>query len=336
MVATQLFGVSATIRQIDDDISWAARSDAKVLLTGESGVGKEVVARLIHQRSDRCRQPMVSINCAGIPDNLLASEMFGHTRGSFTDAHRDRVGWLGQAHQGTAFLDEVGEMSVSMQALLLRSLETGEIQRVGSEGRATHVNVRTVCATNRRLLDRVKTGDFREDLYYRLNVIHIEIPPLRERREDITALFKHFIQRFSLEHGLPEPTVARETDDLLRDYAWPGNVRELRNYAERAVIRCRTREIQPTDMPLEFVQAGRIRSASIASPTVMRTRADDLFARMLQDGESFWTAVHTPFMLRDITRDDLRTVVRSGLTTTYGSYRAVVKLFNMPQTVSTP
>src|SRR5262249_21189805 len=161
----------------------------------ESGVGKEVVARLIYHRGNRSRGPLVTINCAGVPDTLLASELFGHVRGSFTDAYTDKRGWLEQANGGTIFMDEVGEMRAEMQGLLLRFLENGEIQRVGSDRRKTVVDVRVITATNRRLMDRVMAKEFREDLYYRLNVIHIEVPPLRDRPEDIPILLTHFVRQ---------------------------------------------------------------------------------------------------------------------------------------------
>src|SRR5207342_3961369 len=191
METVQFVGASAILREIEQEILCTSSSDAKVLITGESGVGKEIVARSIHQRSRRSHLPLVTINCSGVPDSLLESELFGHVRGSFTDAYRDRRGWLEQADGGTIFLDEVGEMSLRMQALLLRFLENGEIQRVGSERYQTTVDVRVISATNRDLLERTKEGEFREDLYYRLNVVHFVVPPLRERRDDIAPLFDH-------------------------------------------------------------------------------------------------------------------------------------------------
>src|SRR5512145_2156202 len=205
--AMTLVGVSAAIRDVEDEINHAARCDAKVLITGESGVGKEIVARLIHERSSRGGGPLVTINCAGFPDSLLESEMFGHVKGSFTDAHRDKRGWLEMAHGGTIFMDEVGEMSLRMQALLLRFLETGEIQRVGADRRLPTLNVRVITATHRRLLDHVADKTFREDLYYRLNVVHIEVPPLRERREDVVVLMNHFLHMFCDSYQLPVPEV---------------------------------------------------------------------------------------------------------------------------------
>src|SRR5438045_1741901 len=181
-----LLGTSPSVDQLRLDIASAARSDAKVLLTGETGVGKEVVANSIHHQSRRSAGPFVTINCAGVPDTLLESEFFGHVRGSFTGAFRDNPGLLRQASGGTVFLDEVGEMSLRMQALFLRFLETGEIQSVGG-GASTRINVRVITATNRNLIEAVEAQQFREDLYYRLNVLHLHIPPLRERASDTVA-----------------------------------------------------------------------------------------------------------------------------------------------------
>jgi DNA-binding NtrC family response regulator len=331
MLHKDLIGTSEAICQIDDDVKWAAQSDAKVLLTGESGVGKEVVARLVHQRSRRSREPLVTINCAGLPDSLLASELFGHVRGSFTDAHRDRAGWLEQANRGTVFLDEVGEMSLQMQALLLRFLENGEIQRVGHEGRLTKVDVRVICATNRTLLDRVKSGEFREDLYYRLNVIHIAIPPLRERREDVLPLLQYFLAHFAQAHGRRVPEIDDEAMARLLAHDWRGNVRELRNVAERLVIRSRSAVITIADLPLDVTKRHAFaREATNAEGIAQPSRAEKMYRALTEQGENFWFIVHGPFMSRDLTRDDLRALVRMGLQATRGSYRALVQLFNMP------
>ena len=234
-IQTELIGVSGATRRVLEDVDCAAGTDAKVLLTGESGVGKEVVAQLIHRRSNRGSAKMIAINCAGVPDSLLASELFGHVRGSFTDAHRDKQGWLEQAHRGTIFMDEVGEMSLQMQAALLRFLENGEIQRVGADRRSAVVDVRIIAATNRRLIDRVAANEFREDLFYRLNVIHIEIPPLRERPDDMPALVDHFLGVFSETYRINRPKFSKDALEQLMAAPWPGNVRQLRNVLERLV-----------------------------------------------------------------------------------------------------
>ena len=327
-----LVGASDALREMELEIECAARSDAKVLITGESGVGKDIVARLIHQRSRRSGS-FVAINCAGVPDSLLESELFGHVRGSFTGAYRDRRGWLDQAQGGTIFMDEVGEMSLRMQALLLRFLENGEIQRVGADRLQTGINVRVIAATNRNLMERVGDKTFREDLYYRLNVIHIAIPPLRARPDDVEPLVTHFLKIFSPSHNIAQPTVTGQAMEKLREYGWPGNVRELRNIVERLVIRNRAGVITDTDLPREvWGRSARTETSATAQDVPRDSRADALYERMVTTGESFWTAVHDPFMQRDLTREDLRLIVSRGLKETRGSYKRLIQLFNMEAT----
>ena len=327
-----MVGVSAAIRSVEEEIDHAARWEAKILITGESGVGKEIVARLIHERSNRSRAPLVTINCAGFPDSLLESEMFGHVKGSFTDAHRDKKGWLETAHGGTIFMDEVGEMSLRMQALLLRFLETGEIQRVGSDRRLPPLDVRVITATHRKLMAHIADKTFREDLYYRLNVMHIEVPPLRERREDIFVLLTHFLRMASEVHRMPTPEVTPEALECLTAYQWPGNVRELRNVAERLVLRCSDGRVDVGKLPSEVVRDGRDRRAK--DEAVARAQVAPayriMFERMLNDGASFWSEVYEPFMARDLTRHEVREVVRLGLEHTRGNYKLLVNSFNMP------
>src|SRR5688500_8418947 len=191
-----LIGNSPAMVELKQEIERVARSDAKVLISGESGSGKEVVARAIHTLSARGERPFVPVNCAGLPETLLESELFGHVKGSFTGAYRDKAGKLERAHAGTILLDEVGEMTLRMQGLLLRFLETGELQTVGTERRATTVNVRVIAATNADLPGKITKGEFREDLYYRLNVINLSVPPLRARRQDIAPIVEHFVRQF--------------------------------------------------------------------------------------------------------------------------------------------
>jgi transcriptional regulator with PAS, ATPase and Fis domain len=325
-----LVGIGTAIRAIESEIEYAARSDAKVLITGESGVGKEVIARLVHQRSRRAHTPLVTINCAGIPDSLLESALFGHVKGSFTGAYRDRLGLLEVANGGTIFLDEIGEMSLRMQALLLRFLENGEIQRVGSDRIQTRVDVRVIAATNRNLLDRIASKDFREDLYYRLNVVHITIPPLRQRREDIPVFLQYFLRSYAERHRTVPPELSPDALAALVAYAWPGNVRELKNVAERLVIRSQGGLIVTTDLPLEMQRApAPVPPATPAAAAY--SIADTLFDRMVSGGESFWEVVHAPFMARDLTRQDLRAVLCRGLQQTGGSYKVLVELFNMQE-----
>jgi two-component system response regulator AtoC len=322
--AQPLIGAGAAIRAVDAEIGYAARSDAKILITGESGVGKEIIARLVHERSSRGQTPLVTVNCAGIPDTLLESALFGHVRGSFTDAHRDRLGLLEMAHRGTIFLDEIGEMSLRMQALLLRFLENGEIQRVGADRVLSRVDVRVIAATNRNLMDRMASKDFREDLFYRLNVIHIPIPPLRARPEDIPIFLTYFLRSYADRHSLQAPELAPDALAHLIGYEWPGNVRELKNVVERLVVRRSDDVIALSDLPAEIQRPTRRTGGS--GPTV----ADELFERMLTHHESFWSAVHEHFMTRDLTRADLRAIMRRGLAHTGGNYKALVPLFNMP------
>ena len=225
-------------------------------------------------------------------------------------------------------MDEIGEMSLSMQSLLLRFLENGEIQRVGSERQSTQVDVRLVAATIRRLTDRIATGEFREDLFYRLIVIHIDIPPLRERREDIAPLLDHFLRIFSKTHGVERPTFSQEATEQLMACDWPGNVRQLRNVAERLVVRARQGTITTADLPRE-VLSGPAQNPS-ATPLPTPAPAEILFDRMVRNGESFWTVVYEPFMARDLTRSDLRELVRHALGITRGNYKNVAQLFNVP------
>jgi transcriptional regulator with PAS, ATPase and Fis domain len=307
-------------------VEYASRCDAKVLITGESGVGKEVVARLIHGSSRRNRVPLVTVNCAALTETLLETELFGHVRGSFTGAVRDRTGVLEQANHGTVFMDEIGETTPRMQGLLLRFMETGEIQRVGSDRADTRVDVRVIAATNRDLLGSVRDKTFREDLYYRLNVVHIHVPPLRERAEDLDPLLERFLQQFARTYRLPTPTVSPEAMDLIHAYTWPGNVRELKNMAERLVVRGAPGMIEPQDLPVEIM---RRPTAIQAAPAAVVSRVDQLFDRMVVHRESFWTAVYAPFMLRDLTRDDLRAIVRNGLERASGNPELLISLFNM-------
>jgi DNA-binding NtrC family response regulator len=325
----QLIGRSAAIRAVREDLHSAARSNAKVLLTGESGVGKEVVARLIHSHSSRATSAFVTMNCAGVSDPLLESELFGHVRGSFTGAYQDRRGLLETAHRGTIFMDEVGETSLRMQALLLRFLETGEIQRVGAERNTMPVDVRVISATNHNLVARMAVRAFREDLYYRLNVVHLVIPPLRERREDIPLFLRHFFHAYSEKQGSPCPDLTIEAMSRLVEYDWPGNVRELQNLVQRLIARRLTRAITAQDLVSIPQREPHTRPA--APPAAATTMADLLFSRMVEGGESFWTVVYPSFMVRDLSRHDLRRIVEKGLQETRGNYRLLVQRFNMPR-----
>lgn len=249
-----IIGQSATIRDVCRLIGSVAKSDVTVLIQGESGTGKEIVANAIHAHSHRGRGPLVKVNCAALSETLLESELFGHVKGAFTGAVRDRRGRFKQANGGSILLDEIGSMSLSGQAKLLRVLQEHEFESVGSSA-TTAVNVRVIAATNADLAKAVAEGKFREDLYYRLNVCLIFVPPLRDRKEDVTLLAQHFLQHFSQAIGKEIHTFASETLDLLIEHDWPGNVRELKNAVEHAVIVEKGSVISPASLPMNLTRS---------------------------------------------------------------------------------
>jgi transcriptional regulator with GAF, ATPase, and Fis domain len=306
----KIIGDHPLLREVREEISRVAGADAKVLISGESGVGKELVAEALHNESSRARAPFVAVNCAGLPETLLESELFGYVKGSFTGAFRDKPGKLEFAHGGTVFLDEIGEMTLRMQGLLLRFLETGELQKVGAFGESRPVNVRVITATNRRLRELVTQGMFREDLFYRINVIQIVVPPLRERNTDVPLLVNHFAALGSAQNA-------------------NGRVRsQLEFVLERLVVNGRSGPVMLEDLPIEI----RTRRGTLARPTRERRRTvgDELFKRLVTDGESFWAAVYPLFMQREITRNNVRELMRKGLEEARGNYKIVVRMFNMP------
>lgn len=255
--ASKIIGNAGPMQQMLTLIDQVAPSRATVLITGESGTGKEMVARRVHDMSPRINKPFMTIHCAALPENLLESELFGHEKGSFTGANGMRRGRFEDADGGTLFLDEIGEISPSTQVKLLRFLQTREFERVG--GNQTHsVDVRIVAATNRNLEEEVRNGNFREDLYYRLNVINVETPPLRVRRSDIPVLIRHFVDRYARENGKTIREVSTEVVHTLEAYDWPGNVRELENVIERAVVLAESNSIEPHHLPagLKLRQGG--------------------------------------------------------------------------------
>jgi NtrC-family two-component system response regulator AlgB len=252
---------SPKLRAVFEIAAKAADSAAPVLLRGESGTGKSVLARWIHSMSPRSRQPFVVVNCPTLSEELLTSELFGHAKGAYTGAVRDQPGRVEAAEAGTLFLDEIGEISPSLQAKLLRFLEEKEFERLG-ENKTRHANVRTVAATNRDLADLVRNGLFREDLLYRLNVIDLQLPPLRERPEDILRLARRFLGFFAKSVRRQTPELSKAAEDALLIYAWPGNIRELRNTIERAVILWPAQVIEPEAFPAHISAA--VRPAEVA------------------------------------------------------------------------
>jgi DNA-binding NtrC family response regulator len=231
----EMIGDSSAIMKIKDTIEKVAPTDARVLITGENGVGKELVARWLHEKSNRNKSPIVEVNCAAIPTELIESELFGHEKGSFTSAVKQRIGKFEQAHGGTLFLDEIGDMSLSAQAKVLRALQEGKITRVGGD-KDISVDVRVVAATNKDLLNEVEDKNFRLDLYHRLSVIIVHVPSLNDRRDDIPNLVHHFLQLICTEYGIPVKLIDKEAIESLKQNNWTGNIRELRNVVERLII----------------------------------------------------------------------------------------------------
>lgn len=260
-----IIGSSEGITEVFEMVSRVADTDSTVLILGESGTGKELVARAIHYNSCRANRPIVPVNCAAIPEDLLESELFGHVKGAFTGAVTTRMGRFEMADGGTLFLDEIGDMSPKLQVKLLRVLQERRFEAVGSN-RSVEVDVRIIAATNKNLEDGVRKGWFREDLYYRLHVIPVKIPPLRERPLDIPLLIKHFLSKFSKEHNAPEPDISPESMEALVNYAWPGNVRELENLVERLVILYPGQTFQPGALPSKLQEAGGKITTSVNIP----------------------------------------------------------------------
>jgi len=284
-----LVGKSAAMQEVYKKIGAVALADSSVLITGESGTGKELVARAIHLYSGRAKKPFIAVNCASMPEPLLESELYGHVKGSFTGAHRDKPGKAEVADEGTLFLDEIGEMPLSIQAKLLRFIEQKRFERVGST-ESIEVDVRILAATNRDLAGRIKLNQFREDLYYRLNVVSIDLPPLRARRDDIPLLVARFLG-IPQNSGVRSPEVGQETMKLLLRYDWPGNVRELKNAIEHAVLLARGQPVQPEHLPAHVLQAlrgdGPNRGESLEDLLRTKThRALDV-AELKEEGNAF-------------------------------------------------
>jgi Nif-specific regulatory protein len=274
----QIIGKSKSIKKVLVDALKVADSNASTLILGESGTGKELLARLIHQASPRKERHMIALNCAAMPETLLEAELFGHEKGSFTGAMDQKIGKLELADESTLFLDEIGEMSPGMQVKLLRVLQDGVFYRVGGNAPIS-VDIRIIAATNQNIADEIPKGNFREDLYYRLNVVELHLPPLRERREDISLLAKHFANLFKKEMGNFRVEITREAMDKILKYDWPGNIRELRNAIERAVVMGNGKQILPEDLPM--IDAGAIVN-QIEIGISMQQALDDFKKRFIE------------------------------------------------------
>jgi PAS domain S-box-containing protein len=260
-----IIGVSPAMQQVFALIENAAQSDAPVIIFGESGTGKELISRAIHEIGVRKEKPFVKVNCASLTETLLESELFGHVRGAYTGAYKDRVGRFEKAHGGDIFLDEIGDLPLSTQVKLLRVLEEKTIERVGASS-AIPADVRIISATNRDLLQLVETGAFRKDFYFRINVIPIQLPPLKDRHEDIPLLAESFFRTIKLKSGKPIEGVGNETMNALMAYSWPGNVRELKSAFEYAFVTCREGVIQPHHLPASIYSGKRIQAPTRRAP----------------------------------------------------------------------
>jgi len=300
-------GESPLIKALRAQIALAAQSNGRVLITGESGSGKELVARLLHITGNRAERPFVEVNCAAMPYELIESELFGHEKGSFTGAFEKKKGKFELADRGTLFLDEIGDMSLQTQAKVLRVTETQEFHRVGGSTNIK-VDVRIVSATNKNLGEEVKKGLFREDLFFRLNVIPLSVPPLRERKEDIPLLVDYFIHAFAAEYGQPPKRITSEAIRNLQEYSWPGNIRELRNLIERLVIMTPSMEITAKD----FLLTGRHESSDYSSYRTLKEAREsferDFISRKLE--ENNWNISKTAEIL-DIERSNLHRKIKN-------------------------
>lgn len=303
----RLIGDSSPMRTLRAQIEMAAQSNSRVLITGESGSGKELVARLLHAKSSRGESPFVELNCAAMPYELIESELFGHEKGSFTGAFEKKKGKFELADTGTLFLDEIGDMSLQTQSKVLRVIETQEFQRVG--GNTTiKVDVRIIAATNKDLAEEVKGGKFRDDLFFRLNVVPIVVPPLREHKEDIQALVDYFVKSLATEYGQPPKRIMADAIKSLQEYSWPGNIRELKNLIERLVIMTPSADIHAKDFHL----AGKHEGADFFSYRTLKQAREaferDFISRKLE--ENNWNVSKTAEML-DIERSNLHRKIKA-------------------------
>lgn len=317
----QIIGGSEASEQIRTFIQRIAEVDYPVLIIGETGVGKEIAARNIHQFSCRMAGPFIPVNCASIPQYLAESEFFGHRKGSFTDAKDDQEGLIEAAKGGTVFLDEVAELPFNIQAKLLRALEEKELRRVG-ETVARKVDARFICATNKNLEKEMRAGRFRQDLYFRINVLNLRIPPLRERKDDIALFADKFINEANKQYR-KNKRIGPETVIKLLDYPFPGNIRELENIIIRAYILSKKDEIKPGDIIFDIEEEGENKEIAMK-----------LYQGIVFEGKSFWEVVYKPFLRRDLNRKQVKDILSFGLRKTNGSYKKLLPLFNIGESES--
>lgn len=306
-----MLGTSSAFRELMQKIQRVAPAKTTVLITGETGTGKELAAHQLHALSLRADKTFVPVHCAALPSHLLESELFGHERGAFTGALQRHIGWFESADKGTLFLDEIGEIPLNVQVKLLRFLETKSVERLGST-QSIPLDVRLVCATNRNLPNEIKAGRFREDLYYRLNVVELRLPPLRERTEDIEVLLKHYLNFFAKENHLPTPKIPDDVLSILQRYLWPGNIRELRNFAENTVIMHAGRMLEARDLDPKFT------AAVSTSPVITATTASSFVNRDVPSLTTF-------------SPENEKAQLAAALAKTRGNRSEAARLLNMPR-----
>ena len=296
-----LIGQSAVLQQVVNTAGIIANTDVTVLIEGDTGTGKELLAKALHKSSPRHQRNFIAVNCAALPEALAESQLFGHKKGAFTGADKDQSGFVQQAEDGTLFLDEVGELSLSIQAKLLRFIEYGECQCLG-DSQPTKSNVRIIAATNRDLLSQVASGEFREDLFYRLKVVPLELPSLAQRVGDVPVLVKHFVKILAQQHGISVPSVSKAAIKQMQQYAWPGNVRELRNLCESLVVLLQGKNIEASNLP-SHISSKAIESSGFKLP-VSGIKMDELEVDLLNQAlqASAGNKSHAARML-GITRD---------------------------------
>ncbi len=311
----EFIGKSKIIREVRAFMEKVCSSDHPVLLLGETGVGKDLVANHIHFLSSRREKLFLALNCANFPEYLIESELFGHRKGAFTDAREDKIGLIEMANGGTLFFDEISELSLLLQAKLLRVIEHKEIRRIG-ETRARKIDVRFIFATNKDLKKEVRLKRFREDLYFRINVFHLHIPPLRERKEDLPYLVEHIL-KIENRRNRKKKTITKEALEKLMNYHFPGNIRELENMLQRAHSFSEGDKIRAED--IKFEEKGE-EELSIS---------ERIFREMVKGGRNFFEVVHKPFLKRDLNRREVREIIALGLKETNGSYKKLLPLFNI-------
>lgn len=315
---TKIIGKSSTVKKLMQFITLVANTDSNILLLGETGVGKELAARMIHSCGERRTKPFIKVNCANINENLLESELFGYKKGAFTSAWLDKSGLIEEAQGGTFLLDEIADITHYLQAKLLAIIEDKELRRLG-EKKTRKIDVRFIFSTNKDLYKLVTKGNFRQDLYFRINLLTFSIQPLRERKEDIPLLTQSILNKENIKKN-KNKRITQEALHKLQLYDYPGNIRELKNIIKRAFIFSNDNDINPRDIELEIVNKKNNLNST-----------EELFRKIKYEKKSFWEVIHKPFLRRELNRKEVKEIIAIGLEQTKGSYKNLLPLFNINQ-----